>query len=133
MLRAEFQGPHYAQLMQNRLMVFKPVIVSRRTGFSFTETSRKYPVVIHSQQATDIVRVKLPDGFKVDELPDAVKIQASFGDYSSAFEVNNGLLIFTRNISMRPTVIPADQYSEVRSFFQRVSAAEQAPVVLIRN
>jgi hypothetical protein len=131
-LRAEFLGPHYAQLMQNRLMVFKPVIVDRRTEFSFSATSRKYPVVISSRQATDIVRVELPEGFKVDELPAAVRIETSFGNYSSSFEVTNRLLIFTRNVSMRPTVIPADRYSEVRSFFQRVSAAEQAPVVLVK-
>jgi transglutaminase-like putative cysteine protease len=131
-LRAEFQGPRYAQLMNNRLMVFKPAIVNRRSGFSFSETSRKYPVVIRAQGFTDIVRVKLPEGFKVDELPDAVKIETSFGNYSSSFELTNGLLVFTRNLSMRLAVIPADRYPEVRSFFQRVSAAEQAPVVLIR-
>jgi len=50
-----------------------------------------------------------------------------------SFEVANGMLVFTRKISMRSTVIPSDQYSEVRSFFQRLYAAEEAPVVLIRN
>jgi hypothetical protein len=132
-LRAEFRGPRYAQLMNNRLMVFKPAIVARRTGFSFSEPSRKYPVVLRSQQATDVVRVKLPEGFKIDELPDAVKIDASFGQYVSHFEVTNGMLIYTRNVSMTPSVIPPERYSEVRSFFQRVASAEQAPVVLIRN
>jgi len=57
----------------------------------------------------------------------------SFGSYSFNFEVANGMLVFTRKISMRSTVIPSDQYSEVRSFFQRLDAAEEAPVVLIRN
>ena len=45
-----------------------------------------------------IVRVKLPEGFKVDELPAAVKIETCFGSYSSSFEVTNGLLIFTHNV-----------------------------------
>lgn len=132
-LRAEFEGRRYAQIMNNRLMVFKPAIVGRRTGFSFNETSRKYPIVIGSDQATDTFRIKLPEGFKVDELPDAAKMETSFGSYSFNFEVANGMLVFTRKISMRSTVIPSDQYSEVRSFFQRLYAAEEAPVVLIRN
>ena len=132
-LRAEFEGRRYAQIMNNRLMVFKPAIVGRRTGFSFNETSRKYPIVIGSDQATDTFRIKLPEGFKVDELPDAAKMETSFGSYSFSFEVANGMLVFTRKISMRSTVIPSDQYSEVRSFFQRLYAAEEAPVVLIRN
>ncbi len=132
-LQAEFEGAHYAQLMNNRLLVFKPAIVNRNVGFSFSETSRKYPVVIHSQYSTDIVRVKLPDGFKVDDLPGRVKIDTAFGRYSSTFEVADGLLVFTRNLAMPSSIIPADRYTEVRSFFQRISAAEQAPVVLLKN
>src|SRR5437867_2872590 len=119
--------------MKNRLMVFKPAIVGSRSGLSLNETSRKHPVVIGSDQATDTFRIKLPEGFKVDELPNAAKMETSFGSYSFTFEVANGMLVFTRKISMRSTVIPADRYSEVRSFFQRLSAAEEDPVVLIRN
>jgi hypothetical protein len=132
-LRADFQASKYAQLMNNRLFVFKPAIVGQQKAVSFTEPSRKYPIVMHPRQATDIVKVTLPEGFKVDELPDPVKAGTSFGKYTSSFEVANGRLVYTRTISTQSAVIPAERYSEVRSFFQRVSAAEQAPVVLMRN
>ena len=66
-----------------------------------------------------IVRVKLPEGFKVDELPAAVKIETCFGNYSSSFEVTNGLLIFTRNVSMRATAAGRLEADANRSWFSR--------------
>src|SRR5262249_19205412 len=116
-LQAEFQSAGYAQLMNNRLMVFKPAVVNRRSDLSFTEPARKYSIVIRSRYATDIVRVKLPEGFKVDDMPDAVKIETAFGSYTTSFEVANGFLVVTRNLVMPSSLLPADRYAEVRSFF----------------
>ncbi len=48
-------------------------------------------------------------------------------------EVKNGELIFTRALTQRATTIPAAQYQAIRSFFERIRAAEQAPVVLARK
>jgi hypothetical protein len=69
-LSAEFRAPTYAQLMQGRLLVFRPAIVSRRESLSLTETARKHPVVLTPSAYTETTKVKLPSGFEVDELPD---------------------------------------------------------------
>ena len=45
----------------------------------------------------------------------------------------SGELIFKRHFSQRATTIPAAQYEVVRSFFERIRAAEQSPVVLARK
>jgi hypothetical protein len=132
-LQAEFRSVGYAQLMNNRLLVFKPVIVNRSAGPSFSEASREYPILIQPRHTTDIIRVKLPDGFKVDDLPDAVNLETSFGIYSASFEVAGGMLVMSRNLSLPSAIIPATKYADVRSFFLKISAAEQAPVVLLKN
>ena len=77
--------------------------------------------------------MKLPAGFEVDELPDAVKIDAPFGSYKTSYEVKNGELVFTRSLAQRAATIPADQYEVVRKFYERIRAAEQAPAVLARK
>jgi len=66
-------------------------------------------------------------------VPDAVKLDAPFGSYKTSYEVNNGELVFTRTLAQRAMTIPADQYQTVRNFFEKVRAAEQAPVVLARK
>jgi hypothetical protein len=119
--------------MQDRLLVFNPAIVSRRESVFLTEPSRTHPVVLDSRAFTETVRVKLPPGFLVDELPDQVKLDTSFGSYKTSYEVKSGELVFVRSLAQRASTIPADQYQTVRSFFERIRAAEQAPVVLVRK
>jgi hypothetical protein len=132
-LNVEFSVAAYGQLMQNRLLVFKPAIVSRLDALSLTEPSRQHPVILHSRAYNETVRVKLPAGFDVDELPDPVKLETAFGNYASTYEVKDGQLIFTRTLVQQDAVIPVEQYSAVRSFFERIRAAEAAPVVLARK
>ena len=132
-LDVDFTAINYAQLMQNRLLVFKPAIVSRRESLSLTEPTRKHPVVLDSRNFSETVRVKLPAGFEVDELPDPLKLDASFGSYNTTYSVKDGELVFTRTLAQRAGTIPVAQYQTVRSFFERIRAAELAPVVLARK
>lgn len=132
-LDVDFSATSYGQLMQGRLLVFKPAIVSRRESLFLTESTRSHPVVLDSRSFSETVRVKLPAGFEVDELPDPLKLDASFGSYSTTYTVKDGELIFTRTLAQRAGTIPVAQYQTVRSFFERVRAAELAPVVLARK
>lgn len=132
-LDVEFTAGNYAQLMQNRLLVFKPAIVSRREVLSLTDSMRKLPVVLTARNFTETVRVKLPAGFDVDELPDPVKLDTPFGSYQTTYAVKDDQLLFTRNLKQLATTIPVAQYQSVRSFFEKIRAAEQSPVVLVRK
>ena len=132
-LDVDFAAGNYAQLMQNRLLVFKPAILSRRDSLLLTEATRKHPVVLDARKFTETIRIKLPEGFEVDELPDPVKLDASFGSYNTTYAVKDGQLIFTRNLTQLAATIPVAQYQVVRSFFEKIRAAEQAPVVLVRK
>jgi hypothetical protein len=132
-LDVEFSVPTYAQLMQNRLLVFKPAIVSRRQGLFLTEATRQSPIVLSSRSFTETARFKLPTGFDIDELPDAVKLDAPFGTYQTLYEVKDGSLVFKRALSLKSSTIPATEYQKVRSFYEKIRAAEQSPVVLVRK
>jgi hypothetical protein len=132
-LDVDFTAAGYGQLMQGRLLVFKPAIVSRSEFLNFTGGKREHPVVLSSHAFSESVKVNLPAGFDVDELPDPVKLDAPFGTYSASYEVKDGQLRFTRSFVQRATTIPADQYAQVRGFFERIRAAEQSPVVLAKK
>jgi hypothetical protein len=132
-LNVDFSAPAYAQLMQNRLLVFQPAIVSRRESLFLTDVKRKYPVVLGSRAFSETVHVKLPAGFEIDEMPDPVTLDAPFGSYKTTYEGKNGELFFSRMMAVRAGTIPADQYEGVRKFYERIRAAEQAPVVLARK
>lgn len=132
-LDVDFQARQYGQVMQNRLLIFRPAIVSRRETVFLTEPTRKHPVVLGSYAFSETVRVKLPVGFDVDELPDPVKLDVPFATYKTSYEVKGDELVFSRSLAQKATTIPAEQYQTVRGFFDKVRAAEQSPVVLARK
>lgn len=132
-LNLEFTASTYGQLMQDRLLVFKPVVVARREALSLTAPTRKHPVVLRANAYSETVRVQLPTGFVVDELPDAVKLQTPFGSYVTSYEVKNNELVFKRRLSQQATTIAAADYEMVRKFFESIRSAENAPVVLARK
>jgi hypothetical protein len=132
-LDVEFKSPNYAQLMRGRLMVFKPAIVSRRSSVLLTEAKRKHPVVLDSEAYDETVKIKLPEGFDVDEMPDAVDVNQPFGNYAAKCEIKDGHLIFRRSLALKAGTIPVEQYASVRGFFERIRAVEQTPVVLVKK
>ncbi len=132
-LDVEFTTPSYAKSMRGNLLMFKPAIVSRRSTVFLTAAKRTQPVVLTAEAYSEIVKIKLPSGFETDEIPEGTELNHSFGNYAVKYEVKDGHLIFKRSLILKAATIPVEQYSEVRSFFQRILAAEQSPVVLARK
>jgi len=132
-LNIEFSAPTYGQLMQGRLLVFKPAVVSRREGLALTAATRKHPLVLRANEYSETASFQLPSGFIVDEVPDAVKIQTSFGSFVTSYEVKNNQLIYKRQLSQQATTIAPADYEVVKRFFENIRAAENAPVVLARK
>ena len=132
-LDVDFSAPAYAQIMQGRLMVFKPAVIGRLDRLSFTEGKRNHPYLVDATSYTESVKIKLPAGFIVDEMPEATQIQTEFGKYSAKYEVSGEFLVFTRSLNLSRATIPADKYETVKGFFGQVRSAEQSPVVLLKK
>ena len=132
-LNVEFSALSYGQVMQGRLLVFRPAIVERRAMLTLTKAKRVHPIVLESHAYTETVRVKLPAGFTVDEVPDARKFETSFGSFTATYEVKDSSLVFKRSLTLRASTIPVEDYVKVQKFFSGMREAEQAPVVLVTN
>ena len=132
-LAVRYSAPSYSQLMQNRMLVFCPVFLSRRDSVSLTEPKRVHPINIASTEYSETARITLPAGFAVDELPDPVAIEAPFGSYALKVEASADHLNVTREMHLKRFLAPATEYAPVRAFFGKVAAAERSSVVLARR
>jgi hypothetical protein len=132
-LDVAFKAPRYAQVMQGRILVFKPSIVEPSYGFQTQAEKRVNPLVLESQCYHKQVRVTLPENFKIDEMPESASFRCSFGKYTSDYKVEGRELIFTEDFDVTATTLPVAQYSEAKEFFGRIAGAERAPLVMIRN
>lgn len=132
-LDVEFTAPGYAQVMQDRLLVFKPAIIGRLDRLSFSGDKRFHPFLLDAAAYTEKIKIKLPEGFIVDEMPDPTSLKTSFGNYSVSYEVKDNYLLFTRSMTLNKTIIPSDKYNSLRAFFGQIRSAEQSPVVLMKK
>ena len=132
-LDVEFSAPRYGQLMQNRLLVFKPAIVNRSNSIYLTEKTRFAPVMLDAESFDETAIFTLPTGFVVDEMPDAVALETPFGKYATSYESKDGKLIFTRKLVMNRVTVPVAKYNSVKDFYSKILAAEQSPVVLLKK
>jgi hypothetical protein len=132
-LDIEFNAATYAQLMQGRLMVFKPAIIGRLERFSLSGDKRYNPYLIDATAYSETIKIKLPPGFVVDEMPEPAKFESVFGKYSVTYEVKDEYLLFNRSMTLYKTDVPPEKYQSVLNFFGRIRAAEQTPVVLLKK
>ncbi len=132
-LDVEFSAPRYAQLMQNRLLVFKPAIVNRSNSIYLTEKTRSAPVILDAESFDETATFTLPTGFVIDEMPDAISLDTPFGKYATSYESKDGKLIFTRKLVMNRVTVPVAKYNSVKDFYSKILAAEQSPVVLLKK
>ncbi|MEZ5344922.1 MAG: DUF3857 domain-containing protein [Pyrinomonadaceae bacterium] len=132
-LDVEFSAPLYGQLMQDRLLIFKPAIVSRSSSVYLTEKERVHPIRLESGSFSETATFELPKNFSVDELPDPVDLKTSFGSYKTSYSVADGKLTFKRSMITKRSLVPKANYESVRDFYKKILDAEQSPVVLLRN
>jgi hypothetical protein len=132
-LEVGVSAERYGKLMQGRLMSFVPAFVSRRETVALSKSERHLPIVINGNAFAESAEVILPAGFIVDELPDPVKLETSFGQYTASYNVEGNKLRYQRAMTVRNAILPAEQYSDARNFYDTILASEQAPVVLIKK
>jgi hypothetical protein len=129
----EFGAPQYGQLMQNRLLVFRPGLLSQRGVVMLTQPKRKYPIVLRACNYSDTFRIELPSGFKIDELPNSGKLESPYGTFQVNVKSEGNVIVVTRSLELKSLTVPAANYDKVRQFFSAIAGAESEPVVLAKN
>lgn len=129
----DFTAAAYGRTVGQYLLIFKPAVVSER-GFTYlNQAERKYAVVLEADSYQETVEVDLPPGFTVDEMPAPVDLTTPFGRYRADWRAEAGKLFFERHLELDNAVVPPEDYPSVKEFFDEMIAADQSPVVLVRQ
>jgi hypothetical protein len=127
----ELATERFGQSMQGRLFVVRPGLLTSGGEYFFTSKQRTSPIKLESDLRRDSIKIKLPVGFKLDELPQATKVESPYGRLEASWSVHDGEVTMEQSLEIRATVAPASEYSQIRDFFDRVAGARSAPVVLV--
>lgn len=119
----------YAKVLGPLLMV-RPRVLGR-LAIEADRKKRTVPIDLgETVKITDEYSILLPDGYVVDEVPDAVKIDLGFAAYQSAVAVEGSTLHYTRTYTVREVTLPADRYAEVQRLAGTIASDEESQVVL---
>jgi transglutaminase-like putative cysteine protease len=123
----------HAQLVQDRLLILKPPFSSADELPALSGAVRGQPVLLGASERIHVLRVEVPTGFAVDELPQSASIESPFGQYSLVARQDAGRVIVERKLTLKRVSVPADDYASVRAFVDRVRAADTSPIVFLRR
>jgi hypothetical protein len=128
-LQYDFTTTGYAKTA-DPLMLVRPRIVGEM-GEYLDEKPRKYPFEFLSESLdSDVFEFELPAGYKVDELPDPVKLDLGFARYQSKTEFTDGKLRYQREYRVSELQLPMERVGDLRKLFSVINADERASAVL---
>lgn len=131
-LRFKFTADHYAKTAGPLLLV-RPRVVGEDAGYFDPAKPRHYPYEFRAPFVdSDLVEITLPDGFKVDELPDPTKASFPFAEYTSKTEASGNTLKYTREYKMTTTLVPVDNMEQLKHLFSEIVSDEKSMAVLKR-
>ena len=132
-LDLHLKADHFGEVMQDRLMVVRPGMLSTAGTYSLPSKQRNTPIELDGTLHKDLIKLKIPGGFNLDEMPRPMKIETPYGTLEANWTVANNELVFQHTIEIRNTTAPASEYAQVREFFDRIGGALGAPVVFVRE
>ena len=128
----KFTDPNYLQV-RGPLTLVRPRIFGDKS-FAVDQKPRKYSIEMHSaSRETDIFEIELPAGYKVDDIPDPVKVDMGFASYQSHSEVSGNKLRYSREYVVRDLHVSPDRLTELRKFEGTIGSDEIASVVLVHE
>jgi len=123
----------FGQILQNRLLMVSPGALGRRHGYEFPSKPRQFPIELRAEAYHDSVSLEVPAQFKVDELPDPVRLAGPYGSYSAEWKADGSRVRFEQSLEVNDTMAPATDYAKVRQFFEKVESAQNSSVVLVKE
>jgi len=121
---------NYGAATRRRLLL--PLAVMESTELQAFQSSRRVHAIVfpYSYQEVDEITLEVPPGRQVEALPAPRNQNTSFGSYKTTYESSDGIVKFERQVVMNGLVFDAEDYPQLRTFYDNVRAADEEPVVL---
>ena len=129
-IRYKFTADHYAK-NTGPLLLVRPRVVGEKLGALDLSKPRHYPYEFDAPTLqTDAFEFNLPEGYKIDELPDAAQASFSFGEYNSKIENAGHQLKYSREYKINAVRVPAEKINDLGKFFHQINQDERNMAVL---
>ena len=131
-IQYNFSAQKYAKSAGN-LLILRPRVMGAKSE-DLGIKPRKYPLEFSAaSHQSDVFDIELPPGYSVDELPDPVKLDVGFAQYSSKTEMRGSVLRYSRDYTIRQVVVPVDHMADLKKLMAGINVDERNSVLLKRS
>jgi Domain of Unknown Function with PDB structure (DUF3857)/Transglutaminase-like superfamily len=133
-LVADFQieVPAYASVAGKRLLA-PAFLFQSKQKYMFRDATRKFPVYFPFAFAeVDRVTIFVPQGYSVESLPEKIDATSTFARYQNLCRSAGQRIVNERVLVMNGSFFQPDHYGELKDFFGKVQAGDDAQEVLRR-
>ena len=99
--------------------------------------NRLYPIeILRGFTNKDQFNFKIPEGYAVEALPEAISIDTDFGSFKLSVQESNehpGTLVVKRSLSVNQGHWSADKYEDFRAFLNKINMLSNQKAVLVKN
>jgi transglutaminase-like putative cysteine protease len=130
----KFTTERYGQI-RGPLMLVRPRVLGEKSAYVEQERRpRRYPIELRrTSRETDTYEIEIPQDYKVDDVPDPVKIDVGFASYQSKVEVEGTKIRYWREYVVRDLSVNADHIADWRKLQGVIGSDEASAVVLKRT
>jgi hypothetical protein len=124
---------NYAAVSGRRIFI-NPNILTRYENNFKEDSKRNCSIIIRSEyRDIDSIEIRIPDGYAAESVPTPVSIESKFGKYECSVKVLPGKIIYYRLHESNSGVFWAFEAKALTDFFDQISKADRAKVVLVKN
>jgi len=129
-LTYRFAATGYAQ-QAGDLLLIRPRVLGSKEEMRFDKKDRQYPVAFPAATLqSDVVEIRLPQGYKLDGLPQPAAFDAGIADYKSKVELNGDTLRYTRMYEVKDVLLPKDRLPQLKDFYRKIAVDENMSAIL---
>lgn len=126
-----FSTPQYGQ-RRGPLMLVRPRVLDEKSAY-VEHKPRHYAIELGATaHQVDTYEIEIPKNYRVEDIPDPVKIDVGFASYQSKIEVEGSKLRYRREYIVRELSVPSENFDDWVKLQGIIGADESAAVVLKR-
>lgn len=128
-----FSTSVYARMMQDRLMMVRPLPLPTPGLPDTTNPKRTQPLVLNPSSFSEEATLELPVEFEIDELPEYPDLVTDFAKYTISIVPQGQKILIRRSLEIQAVTIPPENYSQLREFIGKITGSERTPIVLTKK
>lgn len=130
-IRYNFEANGWAS-KTGKFLIFRPSLYQGTMSQTpFSKPERKFDIVFPTT-SSDLceTEITLPEGSKIDELPQNLSLKSDFGTYEKTYVLQGDTLKVSELLVHKAVKVEVARYQEVKKFFEDVIKSQKQQIVL---